>query len=70
MIDNYGNYLIQYKIMFPRLMSFSDSIGSLLPTDISPGPVDGFSKFKQRLEAEKFLQILYIIRHSENKNVM
>ena len=27
--------------------------------DVSPKPVDGFSKFKLRLEDEKILQILY-----------
>ena len=32
-----------------------------MPDDISPDPVDGFSKLKRHLEAEKVLQILYRI---------
>ena len=53
MIDNWGYYLIQQKIMFSRLTPFSDSIRVSLPIDISSEPEDGFLKFKQCLEAEK-----------------
>ena len=35
--------------------------GSLEPDVISPEPVDGFLKFKRRLEAERILHYLYRI---------
>ena len=42
-------------------MSFETLEGSLAPDDISPELVDGFSKLKRRLEAEKILHNLYRI---------
>ena len=36
---------------------------SLLPIDISAEQVDGFSKFKRSLDAEKVLQISYRTDH-------
>ena len=47
--------------MLPRSCLFETLEGSLGPVDISPEPVDGFSKFKRRLEAEKNWHNLYRI---------
>ena len=47
------NYVLPFNAFFKFLCQLAEE------TFISPEPVDGFSKFKQRLETEKILQILY-----------
>ena len=47
--------------MLPVKCLFETLERSLAPDVISPEPVDGFLKFKRRLEAEKILHNLYRI---------